>query len=113
MVGLGFISWFFQLPPRNGAGICYGPAVHQLLGGSSTTKSGAFSRRAKKAGAQQLALKIYDSRNPAALRVAAGKLCGTYNSNTNDADYCSLPALAMRGIAAFLFLVPFFYLLVL
>ena len=103
MVGLGFISWFFQLPPRNGAGICYGPAVHQLLGGSSTTKSGAFSRRAKKAGAQQLALKNYVSHNPAALRLAAGKLCGTYNTNTNDADYCSLPALAMRGIAAFLF----------
>lgn len=103
MVGLGFISWFFQLPPRNEAGICYGPAVHQLLGGSSTTKSGAFSRRAKKAGAQQLALKIYVSRNPAALRLAADKLCGTYNTNTNDADYCSLPALAMRGIAAFLF----------
>jgi len=103
MVGLGFISWFFHLPPRNGAGCCYGPAVHQLLGGSSTTKSGAFSRRAKKAGAQQLALKIYVSRNPAALWLAADDLCGTYISNAHDADYCLLPALAMCGIAAFLF----------
>jgi hypothetical protein len=65
--------------------------------------SGAFSRRAKKAGAQQLALKINDSSNPAALRLASDKLCGTYIANTNDAVYRSLQALAMRGIAAFLF----------
>ena len=113
MLGLRFIGWFWSSPSWNGALICHGHAVLQLLGGSSTVRTGAFSRRSKKAEAQQLALKIYDSRNPAALRLAAGKLCGTYNSNTNDADYCSLPALAMRGIAAFLFLVPFFYLLVL
>ena len=92
-----------ELPPWNGALICYGLAVHQLLGGSSTTKSGAFSRRAKKAGAQQLALKFNASRNPAALRLAVDDWCRSYISNTNDADYCSLPALGMRGIAAFLF----------
>ena len=46
-----------ELPSWNGAVICYGPAVCQLLGGSRTIKSGAFPRRAKKAEAQQLALK--------------------------------------------------------
>jgi len=72
MLGLGFIGWFWSSPSWNGALICYGHAVLQLLGGSSTIRTGAFSRRAKKAGAQQLALKINVRRNPAALRLAAG-----------------------------------------
>lgn len=44
-----------------------------------------FSRRAKKAGAQQLALKINVRRNPAALWLAADCFCGRSNSNKRDA----------------------------
>jgi hypothetical protein len=71
MLGLGFIGWFWSSPSWNGALICYGHAVLQLLGGSSTERTGAFSRRSKKAEAQQLALKINVRRNPAALWLAA------------------------------------------
>ena len=91
----------------------YGHAVLQLLGGSSTIRTGAFSRRAKKAGAQQLALKINVRRNPAALWLAADCCCGRSNSNKLDADCCSLPALALSGIVAFLFQCPYFKLHVL
>lgn len=71
MLGLRFIGWFWSSPSWNGALICHGHAVLQLLGGSSTVRTGAFSRRSKKAEAQQLALKINVRRNPAALRLAA------------------------------------------
>jgi hypothetical protein len=113
MLGLGFIGWFWSSPSWNGALICYGHAVLQLLGGSSTVRTGAFSRRSKKAEAQQLALKINVRRNPAALWLAADRFCGRSNSNKRDAECCSLPALALCGIAAFLILVPFFKLHVL
>ena len=102
MLGLGFIGWFWSSPSWNEAPICYVHAVLQLLGGSSTVRTGAFSRRAKKAGAQQLVLKINVRRNPAALWLAADCCCGRSNANKRDAVYCSLPALALSGIAAFL-----------
>ena len=102
MLGLGFIGWFWSSPSWNGTLICYRHVVLQLLGGSSTERTGAFSRRSKKAEAQQLALQINVRRNPAALWLAADCFCGRSNSNKRDAECCSLPALALSGIAAFL-----------
>jgi hypothetical protein len=57
---------------------------------------------AKKGEAPLLALKSCVRRNPAALWLAADSFNGVINSTELSLENCSLPALAMSGIAAFL-----------
>ena len=88
----------------NVAIISYVHALHSCW--AEATQLGPAVRRAKKAEAQQLHFKYYISRNPTTLRLVAEKLNGKGKFviwKKGDAKRVAVPALAVCGIAAFLF----------